>query len=177
MKQLILTISLLMLLTSCTTYTQDIRVKTEVGHNADLSYYKSYTWAVNITSLNDRGGKWQAPGIDIARETKFFIDRELHSLGLIYSNTNPEITVAFQLGADMQSLKLKKDPESGLAVLKNVPDAALLVILTDIATKNIIWISKAEAELQKNASAELVRKRIDYTITEMFKPLNKKTLF
>ena len=77
----------------------------------------------------------------------------------------------------MQSLKLKQNPKSKLAVLTNVPDATLVVILIDTATKDIIWISKAEAEIQQGHDAELVRKRIDYTITKMFKALNKKSFF
>ncbi len=77
----------------------------------------------------------------------------------------------------MQALKLKNDPDSKLAVLTNVPDAALMVVLIDTATNNIIWISKAEAEIQQHDSKEIVLKRIDYTITEMFKALTRKSFF
>jgi len=77
----------------------------------------------------------------------------------------------------MQALKLVKDPYSSQDVLINQPDAALIVVLIDIASKNIIWISKAEAEIQQHIDARLVRKRLDYTITEMFKDLNNKSWF
>ena len=177
MKQLLLTISLLIFLQGCARYTSDIEVKTELGAQADLSDYKTYTWLERITSLNDPSGKWQPSGLDVAGEIKFFIDRELRDHGLHLSTTNPELAVAFQLGVNMQSLKLKQNPKSNLAVLTNVPDAALVVILIDTATKEIIWVSKAEAEIQQGYDAELVRKRIDYTITKMFKALNKKSFF
>lgn len=177
MRQLLFALPLLFLLSGCVSYTQDIRVKTELGINANLSKYKSYTWLDTVTTLNDPSGKWQPSGLDIAQEIKFFIDRELGDHGLYLSSTNPELAVTFELGANMQALQLKTDPDSKLAVLTNVPDAALMVVLIDTATNNIIWISKAEAELQQQDSKEIVLKRIDYTITEMFKALNKKSFF
>ena len=176
MKQLLLVIALLFL-TGCAPHYKDIRVKTEVGHNANLGDYHSYMWLANISALNDPSGKWQPTGLDIAKEIKFFIDRELNNHGLYLSTTDPELAVAFQIGADMEALKLTTDPKSKLAVLTNVPDAALMVVLVDVATQSIIWVGKAEAEIQQDINAELVRKRLDYTITKMFKELNKKSLF
>ncbi|WP_428357791.1 DUF4136 domain-containing protein [Methyloprofundus sp.] len=149
----------------------------ELGLNADLSQYQSYAWLETVTTLNDPSGQWQPSGLDIAGEIKFFIDRELSDHGLYLSSSNPELAVSFQLGANMQALKLKNDPDSKLAVLTNVPDAALMVVLIDTATNNIIWISKAEAEIQQHDSKEIVLKRIDYTITEMFKALTRKSFF
>ena len=177
MKQLLLVISLLFLLAGCAPYTKDIKVKTAVGHNANISDYNSYIWLNIITTLNDPSGKWQPPGLDIAGEIKLLIDRELTNRGIYLNTIDPGLAVAFQLGADMQALKLKTDPKSKLAVLTNVPDAALMVFLIDTESQSIIWIGKAEAELQQDIDAELIRKRIDYTITEMFKQLNKKLLF
>ncbi len=171
MKPLLFAVTLLFLLAGCSSHTADIRVRTEVGSNANLSQYKSYSWLEIVTSLHDPRGKWQARGLDIAGEIKFFIDRELREYGLHYSTTDPDIAVAFQLGANMESLKLAIDPNSRLDVLKNVPDATLTVVLIDTATRDIIWISKAEAEIQQDATPEMVHKRIDYTITEMFKKI------
>ena len=177
MRKLFLSIPLLFLLAGCTQYAKDIRVKTEVGVNADLSAYKSYAWLDTISTLNDPGGKWQPPGVDIAADIKLLIDRELRKRGLQLNTRNPDILVSFQLGANMQALKLIKSSKSKQDVLINVPDATLMVVLIDAASRNIIWISKAEAEIQQDRDAELVRKRIDYTITEMFKALNKKSFF
>ena len=177
MRQRLFTITLLCLLAGCAPYAKDIRVKTMIGHNANIYDYKSYIWLENISTLNDPSGKWQPSGLDIAGEIKFFIDRELRDHGLHLSTTQPEISVSFQVGANMQSLQLKKDPKSKHAILINVPDASLMVILADTATQSIIWIGQAEAEIQQGHDAELVRKRIEYTITKMFKELNKKPLF
>ena len=176
MRNLLLT-SLLALLAACVPYAKDIRVKTEIGINADISGYKSYTWLETISTLDDPSGKWQPPGFDIAGEIKFLIDRELRKQGIHFSTVNPELAVSFQIGANMRALKLVKDPKSKQGVLINAPDAALMVVLIDTASRNIIWISKAEAEIQQGHDTELVRKRIDYTITKMFKALPKKSFF
>ena len=173
----LLAISLILLLTACAPYTKDIKVKTEVGHNANINDYKSYIWLNNITALNDPSGKWQPPGLDIAGEIKLLIDRELTNRGIYLNTIDPELAVAFQLGANMQALRLKTDPKSKLAVLANVPDAALVVFLIDTTTQSIIWVGRADAELQQDIDDELVRKRIAYAIAEMFKKLNKKSLF
>lgn len=174
MRYLILT-SLLFVLTGCTPYyATDIRVKTEVGINADISLYTSYRWSETITSLNDPSGKWQPPGVDIAQDIRLLINRELTKRDVLYNTESTELAVSFQLAANMQALKLVKDPYSAQDVLINQPDADLMVILTDIKRKNIIWISKAGAEIQQGISTALVRKRLDYTITQMFKQLKRK---
>lgn len=177
MKQLLFAITLSFLLTGCATYTEDIRVKTAVGHNANLNDYKTYIWLSNITALNDPSGKWQPPKLDVAGEIKYFIDRELRDSGLSLNPIDPELAVAFQLGANMETLRFKVDPKSKRTILSNVPEAALIVYLIDTATQSIVWIGKAEAELQPGIDAKLMRKRIDYTMTEMFKELNKKSWF
>jgi hypothetical protein len=176
MKHL-LAFSLLILLIGCASYTSDIKVKTEVGINADISDYQSYAWLNSVTTLNDPTGKWQPPGFNIARDIQLLIDRELGKRGLKLNTINPDILVSFQLGANMQALKLKKDPKTQQDTLINAPEADLIVILINKKNRDIIWISKAQAEIQQGRDAELVRKRIDYTITEMFKALNKKSFF
>ena len=175
MRHLIITV--LILLTGCAYYAKDIRVKTEVGVHADINRYTGYIWSESITSLNDPSGKWQPPGFDITEDIRQLIDRELTKRGVRFNPTNPGLAVSFQLATNMQALKLVKDPYSSQDVLINQPDAALIVVLIDIASKNIIWISKAEAEIQQHIDARLVRKRLDYTITEMFKDLNNKSWF
>ncbi|MBT5222282.1 MAG: DUF4136 domain-containing protein [Gammaproteobacteria bacterium] len=176
MKHL-LALSLVILFMGCTSYTSDIRVKTEVGTHADISDYKSYAWLNPVTTLNDPTGKWQPPGFDIARDIQLLIDRELGKRGLKLNTITPDILVTFQLGANMQALKLKKDPKTQQDTLINTPDTNLIVILINNKNRGIIWISKAQAEIQQERDSELVRKRIDYTITEMFKVLNKKSFF
>ncbi len=174
MKPLLSALALFTVLGGCAEpYTKDIHVKTEVGHQANISDYKSYIWLNNISALNDPSGKWQPPGLDIAGQIKFFIDRELNKHDLYLNPVDPELAVTFKFGIDMQALKLQIDPDSKLAVVKNVPDAALVVVLIDAETQSIIWVGEAEAELQQNNSPELVRKRIEYAITEMFKGLKK----
>ena len=60
-----------------------------------------------------------------------------------------------------------------MSVLENVPQAALLVILIDAETGFVIWVGQAEAELNENPSGDLVRTRLGYAVTEMFKLMPK----
>ncbi len=168
---------LLVLLAGCAPYAKDIRVETELDPKANISAYKSYAWLGDVSILNDPNEKWQPSGLDISSEIKFMVDRELRASGLHLSDDKPELAVSFLVGADMESMQLKADPDSKLESLKNIPEAALVVILIDVATENVIWIGKAEAEVQEGADQELVRKRIDYAITKMFKELNGKSWF
>ncbi|MCK5869190.1 hypothetical protein BMR07_09240 [Methylococcaceae bacterium CS1] len=177
MIQRLLAISLLFLLAGCAPYAKDIKVSTEVEINADISLYQNYNWLNIITSLNDPSGEWQPPGFDISNDIRLLIDRELDKRGVHYNTTSPELAVSFKINVNMQALKLVKAPKSKQGILINKPDATLMVMLIDVASKNIIWISKADAEIQENIDAELVRKRLDYTITEMFKALDKKSWF
>ncbi len=168
---------LFMLLIGCAPYAKDIRVETELAPKADITSYKSYAWLGDVSILNDPNEKWKPSGLDISSEIKFVIDRELRASGLHLSNDKPDLAVSFLVGADMDSMQLKIDPESKLESLKNVPEAALVVILIDVATENVIWLGKAEGEVQEDADPVLVQKRIDYAITKMFKELNGKSWF
>ncbi len=168
---------LLVLLVGCAPYAKDIRIETELDSKADITAYKSYAWLGDVSILNDPNEKWQPSGLDISSEIKFMIDRELRAGGLHLSDDKPDLAVSFLVGADMESMKLKADPDSKLESLQNVPEAALVVILIDVATENVIWLGKAEGEVQKGADQEQVRKRIDYAITTMFKELHGKSWF
>jgi hypothetical protein len=168
---------LLALLAGCAPYAKDILVETELDPKTNISAYKSYAWLGDVSILNDPNEKWQPSGLDISSEIKFIVDRELRASGLHLSDAPPELAVSFLVGADMEAMKLKVDPDSKLESLKNVPEAALVVILMDVATENVVWIGKAEGEVQEGANPEQVRQRIDYAITEMFKELNGNAWF
>lgn len=167
----------LLCLAGCAPYTKDIKVRTEIGNNTDLSFYNTYTWKEIISTLNDPRGQWQPLGFDVEGDIKLLIDRELHNRGLQQSNRQAELAVFFQVGANMQALKLKRNPRTEQDVLVNTPDANLMIILSETATGNIIWISKASARIQDNLNVIQVRQRLDYTITEMFKGLDNQSWF
>ncbi|MBE9565092.1 MAG: DUF4136 domain-containing protein [Proteobacteria bacterium] len=168
---LIITLLLTVLATtSCTTLTSDIQVETHINPDVDFKAYKSYAWVGSAQIVFDPIGQWEQPTLDTDEEVKFNINRELRSKGLIEVNKDPDLLVAFAAGVDMTILELKEDPNSKKEVLTNVPKAALVIALIDADTGYAVWMGFAEGDVQKQQSIENIRKRIDYAVTEIFKP-------
>ena len=142
---------------------------------AHLGEYKSFAWIGAGEVLNDPDGRWKPTNVQIAGDIKYLIDRELRKRGLGLANPdNAELGVAFFLGIDMEAQKLKKNPETKVEMLENVPKAGLVVALVDTKTGFVVWIGRAVGELQENATDEVVRERLDYAVSEMFKLFPKK---
>ncbi len=170
----VLMAALLLLLTGCASVTSDIKVDAAADPKARLSGYKTYAWLGAMKLLNDPEHVWEAPKIDVAGDIKYLIDRNLRKRGIMLSKPeDADLDVAFFVGVDMEAMKLKTDPKTRKQLLQNVPEGALVVVLIDAETGYVIWVGKATAEIQENASPELVRERLDYAITEMFRKLPK----
>ena len=166
--------AVVLLITGCAaSVTKDIKVDAEADPKVSFAGYKTYAWLGTAEIVNDPDGLWEPPQFDADAQLKFLIDRELGERGMSENTTNPDMIVAFATGIDMEALKLQENPESKMSVLENVPQAALLVILIDAETGFVIWVGQAEAELSENPSGDIVRKRLDYAVTEMFKLLPK----
>ena len=73
----------------------------------------------------------------------------------------------------MTSLELKEDPESKKQVLTNVPKAALVIALVDADTGYTVWLGFAEGDVQEQQTIENIRARIDYAVSEIFKPFKQ----
>jgi hypothetical protein len=162
----------LLLVTGCaTSVTKDISVDTDSDPKTNFSGYKSYAWLGSATIVYDAEGKWEPPSFDADAEIKFLIDRELRKRGMVEDSLNPDMIVIFAAGVDMDVMQYKIDPESEIDLLENVPLGALSVVLVDADTEIVIWAGLATAEIQEEPSSEVVKKRLDYAVTEMFKEL------
>jgi hypothetical protein len=161
-------------ISSCATITQDISVETHAHPDTDFNAYKSYAWAGSAQIVFDPIGQWEQPTLDTDEEVKFNINRELRNKGLVEVQSNPDLLVAFAAGVDMTILELKEDPETKKEVLTNVPKAALVVALTDATTGYTVWLGFAEGDVQKQQTIENIRSRIEYAVTEIFKPYNNQ---
>lgn len=158
---------------SCATLTDDISVETHANPDIDFSSYKSYAWAGTAQIVFDPIGQWEQPTLDTDEEVKFNINRELRSKGLIEVQSHPDLLVAFAAGVDMTNLELKEDPESKKEIPTNVPKAALVVALIDANTGYTVWLGFAEGDVQEQQTIENIRARIEYAVTEIFKPYNR----
>lgn len=162
-----------LLTSSCATLTQDISIETHAYPDVNYNSFKSYTWAGSAQIVFDPVGQWEQPTLDTDEEVKFNINRELRNKGLIEVKSNPDLLVAFAAGVDMTSLELKEDPGAKKEVLTNVPKAALVIALIDANTGYTVWLGIAEGDVQEQQTIENIRTRIDYAVTEIFKPYNK----
>ncbi len=153
--------------------TKDIKVDAEADPKASFSGYKTYAWLGAAAIVNDPDGQWEPPQFDADAQLKILIDHELTKRGMTQNQTDPDMTVAFATGIDMEALKLQENPESKISVLENVPQAALMVVLIDAETGFVIWVGQAEAELNESPSDKLVQTRLEYAVTEMFKLMPK----
>ena len=166
--------AVMLLVAGCaSSVTRDIMVDTDVDPKANLKGYSTYTWLGSAAIVYDPQGKWEPPQFDADAEIKFLIDRELREHGLTESTANPDLIVAYAAGIDMATMGIKIDPESELEKLENVPMGALTVILIDAGTGLAIWGGVATAEIQHNPEQDVIKKRLDYAVSSMFKQLPK----
>jgi hypothetical protein len=176
MKKLLQTTSLafIVLLTACTTVlTNDIKVDAEADPKARFSGYKTYAWLAAAQLLHDPEGQWEPRNVDLDSEIQLMIKGQLSQRGIVETNTDPDMFVAYATGVDMAALGLKQNPETGDKLLENIPRAALVVALIDADSGFVIWLSEAVGEVQQKADAATVRARVDYAVREMFRLLPK----
>ena len=172
-KNLFVLFVLTVFVAGCASVTKDIRVETEADPKINFSGYSSYSWLGSAAILYDPEGKWEPPQFDADAEIRFLIDRELRARGMTESSANPDLIVAYAAGVDMETLKIEVDPESSLQTLTNLPMGALVIALVDAKTGVAIWAGVATAEIQENPEQEVIKKRLDYAVSSMFKKLPK----
>ena len=88
------------------------------------------------------------------------------------TSDNPDMLVAYALGADMAALQLKEDPKTKIQTLENVPQAGIVVALVDAQSGFVIWAGVATGDL-KNVDTKTAKERLDYVVKTMFKKLPK----
>lgn len=173
-KQLLCCYFALLVLGGCANQnTGDIVVETDSDPKANLAGYKTYAWLGAAAVLNDPEVRWNPPEFDAGAEIKFLIDRELRARGMTESQADPDLLVMYGVGIDMENVEFKIDPESQMEELANVPRGALTVILVDADTDFAVWGGVATAEMKQNPDSDIVRQRLDYAISSMFRQLPK----
>ena len=173
-KNLFAIFGIMLLVAGCASgVTKDIMVETDIDPKANMKGYSTYTWLGSAAIVYDPEGKWEPPQFDADAEIKFLIDRELRARGMTESSAKPDLIIAYAAGIDMASMEIKIDPESNLETLRDVPMGALVVALIDGKTGLAIWGGVATAEIQQNPEQDVIKKRLDYAVSSMFKQLPK----
>jgi hypothetical protein len=171
-KALLSLTAVLLLLAGCaSSVTKDIMIDADADPKVNFAGYSTYKWLGSAAIVFDPEGQWEPPQFDADAEIKFLIDRELRKRGMTEATANADMIVAFAAGIDMASMEIKVDPESELSTLENVPMGALTVILIDSTTGLAIWGGIATAEIQQSPDQEIIRQRLDFAVSSMFKKL------
>ena len=170
-------LAVIFILSSCATLTSDIEIETHANPEIDYDVYKTYAWAGSAQIVFDPIGQWEQPTLDTDEEVRFVINRELRSRGLNQVESSPDLLVAFAAGVDTTVMELKEDPATQNKILTNVPKAALVIALIDANTGYVVWLGYASAEVQEQQTIENIRARIDYAVSQIFKPYNDSGLF
>ena len=171
-KIIYLFIMLSMLITGCASVPKaDIKVEAEADPKVNFSGYKTYAWLGSAAIVNDLMGQWEPPPFDADAEIKYLLNREFRNRGMSESTIAPDLIVAFVAGVDMDAFEFKKNPETEINILKNVPQGALAVILVDSNSGFVVWIGVATADIQHDVDATTVKARLNYAVTQMMKKL------
>ena len=176
MKKITLPLVILfgIIVAACASFPKDdIDIAAEADPAVDFSDYKTYAWLGSAAVLNDPEGKWEPPSFDMDSLITALIDKELTANGLQEVDSNPDLLVAYAIGADFEKMKMQEDKVTNVEILQNVPQSALVVTLMDAYTEEVAWAAVAVGEVQKKGE-DVMKKRINYTISEMFKQYPKK---
>jgi len=140
--------------------TSDIAVASAKSEKVNLDGYKTY-------EILKGSGMATEPitNLDVDVELQRIITTELGKKGKVPVTVNPDFYVAYLAGADIDAIKVKIDKE-GQESLKNVPAAAMILIIIDAKTGIIIGASTAEGEV-KDLPLDDRKERLNYTIKKM----------
>ena len=157
---------------ACSTVpTKDIEIQTRADPRVNFSGYESYGLLAATGMIRDGEGRWAGPPFNIGQRVEYLIDQELGKRGIQKNSANPDLLVVYGIGVDMDNLDLKTDEKTDELHMENVPAGALIIALTDTQTGNVAWVAVASADIQENADEEMMQKRIDYAVSQMFKEL------
>ena len=171
MRRCLSFMAVVLFVTGCASITDDIQIDTDVHPRADLKAYDTFAWLASAEIVYDPKGQWELPQFDTDSEVLWLIRRELRRRDLTEVKVNPDLLVGFATGVNMAALQLKRNPETRLKTLENVPQAALVVVLIDADTGLPVWVGTAKGDLQEEASNEVITKRLNYAVKQMFKKM------
>jgi hypothetical protein len=169
----ILTLLAVTAIAGCSSATKDIKVDAVADGSVDFSKYRTYEWVAAAAVLNDPNSQWKAPDFDVMSEVQSLVDDALQKRGMTEVSDDPDMLVAFGIGADMDALGVKEDPNTKTQMIENVPQGALVLFVADGETGYVSWVGEATGDVQENIDEKTIKKRLDYAISQLIKKLPK----
>ncbi len=161
----LLTGALLLGATGCV-QTNDIEVESVSNDKANLKAYKTYQFLEDSGIVEeDKNGKLKRSNSEVAELVEEVINEQLQRHGKKPTAKDPDFLVAYVGGSNMEAVVAKVNAD-GKQIIEKKPAAALLIMLVDADTGEILRIATAEGDL-KNQPIEEKRARIEYAVKKM----------
>ena len=156
---------------SCSAVYKDIKVEAEKAPHRDLANYKTYIWGGSAQLVLDENGQWASPQMDVNAELRYLVDTELRKKGFTQVGENPELILVATVGVNMDAVKMKKDQDTNINILKNVPQSALIIVMLDAESRDPIWVGMATGEAKTEGTDQEKKKRLEYAVKEILEKL------
>lgn len=154
---------------ACTsTNHKDITIETDSNTKIQFDGYKTFAWAAAAAVVRDPDSQWTAPDIDVSAEITYLVNRELRERDLVEVTSDPDMYVLYGVGIDMKNLDMVTDDKDGSAHLEEVPEGAVVIMVTDPQTEQVLWIGSAKSGLDETRTREETRERLDWAVSQMF---------
>ncbi len=161
----LLTGVLLMSINGCV-QTNDIEVESVNNEKVNLKAYKTYQFLEDSGIVKeDKNGKLQRSNSKVAALVEEIINEQLQKHGKKPTAKDPDFLVAYVGGSNKDAVVAKLD-EKGKQIVEKKPAAALMIMLVDADTGEILRIATAEGDL-KNLPLDKKRERIEYAVQKM----------
>ena len=146
--------------------TNDIEVESVNNTKVNLKAYKTYQFLEDSGIVKeDKNGKLERSDSEVAALVEEIINEQLQKHGKKPTAKDPDFLVAYVGGSNKEAIEAKVNAE-GKQIIEKKPAAALLIMLVDADTGEILRIATAEGDL-KNLPLDKKRERIEYAVQKM----------
>jgi hypothetical protein len=150
--------------------TSDIEVESVTNEKANLQGYKTYQFLEDsgVVEMDDNG-KLKDAASEVSAMIEEVINDQLQKKGKRPVAKSPDFFVAYVGGTDKEAIKVRLDAK-GKQIVESSPEAALLIMLIDAKTGEVLKVSTAEGELKSLSKAEQ-KERIEYAVKKMLQDI------
>jgi len=149
--------------------TSDIQVENAQSEKANLNGYKTYQFIEGSGFAKDTSKETLTQNDSVSAEIEDLINTELTKKGKVATSKDPDFFVAYLGGTDREAVKKRVNKE-GKEVIEKSPEAAMVLMLIDADSGDIIWMSTAEGDV-KAKSKEEQSERLKFAVKKMLQGL------
>ena len=145
--------------------TSDIQVENAKSEKVNLDGYKTYQFIEDSGFAKDTSKETLTKNHSVSAEIESLINTELAKKGKVAVSKDPDFFVAYLGGTDREAVKKRVNKE-GKEVIEKSPEAAIVLMLVDANSGDIIWMSTAEGDA-KSKSKKDQSERLKFAVKKM----------